>query len=94
MTAPVNPGQATAHAARIAEMIAPAIAVEIAAAAAISAHKTRDTTVMSACRQVGDAVDRLDQARFTAREIPARRALERAARNLRKAMDRSKRHGR
>lgn len=51
-----------------------------------------DLDIMAACRAVGDAYDALEQAKFAgAPEVPARRALERAASRLAGAM---RRHGR
>lgn len=75
-----------------------AIADEIAAAQAQAEAEARqaerDRTVMNACHRLGNAVDRLEQSRHTADEIPARRGLEQAARNLRNVMDKSKRYAR
>lgn len=82
----------------IAQRFEAAIADEIAAAQARAEAEARqaerDRTVMNACHKLGAAVDRLEQSRHTANEIPARRALEQAARNLRNVMDKSKRYAR
>lgn len=50
-----------------------------------------EAEILRACRMVAEAADRLAQARYTQAEIPARRALERAALSLRRAMEK---HGR
>ncbi|MBN9243412.1 MAG: hypothetical protein J0I98_11515 [Mesorhizobium sp.] len=70
------------------------LAEEITAAQAAMVQAIRDKTVMDACHRLGDAVDRWEAACGTAEEIPARRALEKAARNLRNKMDGSKRYAR
>jgi len=50
-----------------------------------------DRDIMQACRRVAEAADRLEQAKYTSAEIPARHALERAAKSLQRAMQK---HGR
>lgn len=50
-----------------------------------------DAEIMRACRKVAEAADRLEQAKFTSGEIEARRSLERAAKSLRRVMEK---HGR
>lgn len=47
-----------------------------------------DVELMSVCRAVGAAVDRLEKDRYTRGEIHARRALELQARALREILDR------
>lgn len=79
---------------RFEAIIADEIAATQAAAEAAAKQARRERTVMSACHRLGNAVDRLEQVRHTAEEIPARRALELAARHLRNAMNRSKRYAR
>lgn|SRR5690606_9324488 len=50
-----------------------------------------DTDIMAACAAVARAADKLAAAKYTVREIPARRELERAADALGRAM---RKHGR
>lgn len=45
-----------------------------------------DLEIMRACRRVAEASDLLEQAKFSSGEIPARHALERAAKALRRVM--------
>ncbi|MER8814361.1 hypothetical protein [Mesorhizobium sp. M0965] len=47
-----------------------------------------DRKMMAACKEVGAAVDRLLQAKFSPGEIPARKALERSALRLKKELER------
>lgn len=83
--------------ARILIAMTPAINAAIAAeldAAALAPHAARDALdeeLMGACRAVGEAVDRLQQAKFTKGEIHARAALERAAARLKGVMKRRRR---
>ena len=84
---------------RLARAIAPVVAKEVEARSERLLVEARarwleersrasatQALLLDACRAVGAAVDRLEQARFTAREIAARRALEEAARRLKFAM--------
>lgn len=76
---------------RIAAAIAPAIAEHLATArqewaAREEARAKRQDALLDACRTVGQAVDRLQQDRYTARETLARRKLEEAATRLRNLM--------
>ncbi|WP_274426767.1 hypothetical protein [Chelativorans sp. YIM 93263] len=41
-----------------------------------------EAEIMRACRRVGEAADRLEQAKYTPEEIRARREVERAAKAL------------
>lgn len=50
-----------------------------------------EVEIMAACRDVARAVDDLLSAKFTNREIPARRHLEKVAHDLGRAM---RKHGR
>lgn len=84
MTAPVS-HNAQALASRLIDKILPIVAADLEA---LKREKARDEAVMRACRDVGAAVDRLDQMRFGPGELPARKALERKARALAKAMER------
>ena len=82
---------ASDRAARIASDIAPAIAAAIAAEIDMlrqlrAAREREEQRIFEACRGVGLAVDRLEQARFTAAEPAARRGLEQAAKTLRRAI--------
>lgn len=82
---------------RIAEGIAPAISSAIGAEidklrATLSERDREESELLAACRSVGNAVDRLEQSRHTSAEIPARRALERAAVKLRRAIQRKDAH--
>ncbi|RWE75265.1 hypothetical protein [Mesorhizobium sp.] len=63
--------------------------VERLAAAKVAARpkvSTADETIMEACRLVARTVDRLEDAKYTKREIAARRDLEKAALDLGRAM--------
>lgn len=86
------------RAATIAAQVAPAIAAAIAAELAEirigrASQDRRERDVMEACREVGAALDRLEQTKFTAGEPAARQLLERMAVKLRRAMDRRDAHG-
>lgn len=85
MTTGVEPHETKARAQRLVEAILPLIAAEIAFKPA--KRDTRDQETMRACRKVGAAIDRLEQAKFTQGEIPARKKLERAARSLRAVLE-------
>lgn len=79
-----------ARAARLADLIAVIIADEIALAPPPKPD-ARQVALMSACRALGTALDRYDQAKHTANEGHARNAVIRQARALKKIMER--RHG-
>lgn len=67
--------------------IADAIAAELAAAQAEQQLLDgREEAVLEACKAVGSALDRLEQAKFTSGEPGARVSLEKAARQLRALM--------
>lgn len=83
---------------RIAALLAPVIAAELselkaanmalasqaqAARAALIAAERHDDAVLSACRAVGAAVDKLEATKFSKAEISARMSLEKSARALR-----------
>lgn len=81
----------------IARAIAPTISDAIAAELEVlrdrlAARDREEREILAACHAVGAAVDRLEQARHTSGEIPARKALERAAIRLRKAIQRKDIH--
>ncbi|RWK12517.1 hypothetical protein [Mesorhizobium sp.] len=65
----------------------------IAASIPVARDKARkaDDEIMEACRLVARAVDRLSEAKYSQREIAARRELEKTALHLGRAM---RRHGR
>lgn len=86
------------RAATIAAQVAPAIAAAIAAELAEirtgrAAHDRRERDVMDACHDVGAALDRLEQTKFTSGEPAARQLLERMAVKLRRAMAKRDAHG-
>lgn len=66
--------------------------IERIAAAQVAEKPNRaEVEIMAACRDVARAVDTLLSAKFTNREIPARRHLEKVAHDLGRAM---RKHGR
>ncbi len=74
-------------------VIASAIGAEIDNLRAAAAERTlQDVELMNACRAVGAAVDRLEQARHTRGEIAARMSLERAATGLRRIIQKRSGH--
>lgn len=94
----LTPGRTSSERADlIARAIAPAISDAIAAELDIlrdrmAARDQEERDILTACRAVGAAVDRLEQARHTSGEIAARQALERAAVRLRRAIRRKDIH--
>lgn len=76
---------------QIAAQISPLISQHLARAQAqLQPRVVRepDPTLIAAARSVADALDRLDQARYSRGEIHARMALEKQARALRKVLAR------
>jgi len=94
----LTPGRISSERAELIAMaIAPAISDAIASELDIlrdrlAARDREEREILAACRSVGAAVDRLDQARHTSGEIAARKALERAAVRLRRAIQRKDVH--
>ncbi|RWC58896.1 hypothetical protein [Mesorhizobium sp.] len=85
MTAPFGNHNAQALASRLIDKILPIVAADIEA---LKRERAGEEAVMRACRDVGAAVDRLDQMKFGPGELPARKSLERKARALARAMER------
>ncbi|MEI9410741.1 hypothetical protein [Mesorhizobium salmacidum] len=79
--------EAEARAAVIAKELLPLITAALVRKAEPRPLSPREAAIMVACADVGRAVDRLEQTKFTAAERRARITLETAARNLRKLID-------
>lgn len=79
------------RAARLADLIAPMIAAEIAIMPPPKPD-AREEAIMQACKALGKALDRFDQAKHTKNEGVARNQVIEAARRLKSAM--GGRHGR
>ncbi|RUU24988.1 MAG: hypothetical protein EOQ98_19290 [Mesorhizobium sp.] len=88
MTMTVPPTEANALAVRLMGRVMEIVAADITASMPKPKPPARDRAVMAACREVGAAVDRLEQAKFGPGEIPARKALERSAKRLRTVLER------
>ncbi|RWB50801.1 hypothetical protein [Mesorhizobium sp.] len=77
--------QAEERAAQIAKAMVPVLTAEIIKQK--PQLSPQEQQIMLACGELGRAVDRLDSVKYTPAETKARRALELAARNLRKLID-------
>jgi len=89
-------GDPEAHAADIADALRPLIAAELARVRAPRPAPTpHELAMMEACREVGVAIDKYEQAKFANRAIStvALRRLERAARQLRNLMPKNQQTG-
>lgn len=96
MTAPVENQIEGKLARKLAPVVREMLLAEIERLAAAKVDKPpkadkADADIMEACRLVARAVDRLEQAKYGLGEVSARRALEKAAHDLGRAM---RKHGR
>lgn len=91
MTMSIDASEARARARRLIDALVPLIDREIEEAK--PKVPAGDRRMMAACKEVGAAVDRLLQAKFSPGEVPARKALEKSALRLRKELERQ-RHAR
>ncbi|TPJ83871.1 hypothetical protein FJ422_16495 [Mesorhizobium sp. B2-6-3] len=82
-----NLQEAEARAALIAKELLPLIAAALVRKAEPRPLSPKEEAIMVACGELGRAVDRLEQVKFTAAERRARITLETTARNLRKLID-------
>ncbi|RWO83967.1 MAG: hypothetical protein EOS18_03735 [Mesorhizobium sp.] len=79
--------EAEARAAHVAKAILPLITAELIRKPVPRPLSPREEAIMTACGDLGRAIDRLDASMHTKAERSARHALELATRNLRKLID-------
>jgi hypothetical protein len=82
-----NLQEAEARAAQMLQRMLPVITAELIKKPEPRPLTAHEEAIMVACGELGRAVDRLDQVRFTGAERRARITLETSAKNLRKLID-------